>query len=259
MFKFIVSSTVVIFSIFVFTTYVYTDGIPFTSDYFIESLPQSVAEDLGKELRNEVLSQYDIDDYKTEKVNLFVKELNLHKKVKIYVIKSRQFNAFATPGKYIFIYSGVFDKLNSYEELASLLSHEYTHIEDNHGLRSVGRSFGYEIFTSVFFSNDLKEQIFNNSNKLINLEYSKAFEKEADLNAINLLQKENIDINGMLSLLKIMQKIEPKRISNNELSDHPNTIERIEYIEDEIEKTENNPVTNYTLETLFEEINNNGE
>lgn len=210
-------------------------------------------------MRNEVLSKYDIDDYKTDKVNLFVKELNFDKKVKIYVIKSRKFNAFATPGKYIFVYSGVFDKLNSYEELASLLSHEYTHIDENHGLRSVGRSFGYEIFTSVFFSNDLKEQIFDNSNMLINLEYSRTFEKEADLNAIKLLNKENIDVNGMLSLLKIMRKIKPKRISNSELSDHPNTIERIEYIEDTIEKTENNSVKNYELEALFEEIKNNSQ
>lgn len=94
---------------------------------------------------------------------------------------------------------------------------------------------------------------------LINLEYSRAFEKEADLNSINLMQKENIDANGMLSLLKIMREIEPKRLSNNELNDHPNTIERIEYIEELIEKIENNSVTNYELETLFEEIKNNSK
>lgn len=238
-------------------TYVYTDGIPVVSDYLIDSLPESVSTDLGKELRNEVLSKYDIDDYRTDQINLFTKELNFEKDVKVYVIKSRQFNAFATPGKYIFVYSGVFDRLNSYEELASLLSHEYTHIDKNHGLRSVGRSLGYEIFTSVFFSNDLKEQIFDNSNILINLEYSRAFEKEADLNAIKLLQKENIDVNGMLSLLKIMREIEPRRISNSVLSDHPNTIERIEYIEDEIENTNNNSTTKYELENIFEQIKNN--
>lgn len=238
-------------------TYVYTDGIPVVSDYLIDSLPESVSTDLGKELRNEVLSKYDIDDYRTDQINLFTKELNFEKDVKVYVIKSRQFNAFATPGKYIFVYSGVFDKLNSYEELASLLSHEYTHIDKNHGLRSVGRSFGYEIFTSVFFSDNLKEQIFDNSNMLINLEYSRAFEKEADLNTIKLLQKENIDLNGMLSLLKTMRKIEPRRISNSDLSDHPNTIERIEYIEDEIENTNNNSITNYELENIFEQIKNN--
>ena len=237
-------------------TYIYEDGIPVVSDYLVDSLPESISTDLGKELRNEVLSKYDIDDYKTDQTNRFTKELNFEKDVKVYVIKSRQFNAFATPGKYIFIYSGVFDKLNSYEELASLIAHEYTHIDKNHGLRSVGRSLGYEIFTSVFFSDNLKEEIFDNSNMLINLEYSRAFEKEADLNAIKLLKKENIDVNGMLSLLKIMREIEPRKISNSELIDHPNTIDRIEYIEDEIEITNNNPTTNYELKTIFEEIKN---
>ena len=71
-----------------------------------------------------------------------------------------------------------------------------------------------------------------------------------------ILKKENIDINAMLSLLKIMREIEPKRISNSKLSDHPNTIERIEYTEDAIEKYDNNSVTNYELEALFEEIKN---
>ncbi len=237
-------------------TYVYTDGIPIVSDYLIDSLPKSVSTELGKELRNEVLSKYDIDDYKTDQTNRFTEELNFHKDVKVYVIKSREFNAFATPGKYIFIYSGVFNKLNSYEELASLLSHEYTHIDKNHGLRTVSRIFGYEIFTSVFFSDNLKKQIFDNSNMLINLEYSRAFEKEADLNTIKLLQKENIDVNGMLSLLKIMREIEPRKISNSELSDHPNIIERIEYIEDKIEVTDNNAIINYELETIFKDIKN---
>jgi predicted Zn-dependent protease len=147
--------------------------------------------------------------------------------------------------------------LNSYEELASLLSHEYTHIDKNHGLRSVGRSLGYEIFTSVFFSDDLQQQIFDNSNMLINLEYSKEFEKEADLNTIELLNKENINPNGMLSLLKIMRKIEPKTSINDELSDHPNTIERIEYIEDKIDNIEYNSNKNTELENLFNEIKNN--
>ena len=53
-----------------------------------------------------------------------------------------------------------------------------------------------------------------------------------------------------------MREIEPRRISNSELSDHPNTIERIEYIEEEIEITNNNSTTNYELETIFEEIKN---
>lgn len=232
----------------------YTDGIPVVSDHLVEGLPESVSTDLGKELRNEVLSKYDIDDYRTEQINLFTKELNFEKDVKVYVIKSRQFNAFATPGKYVFVYSGVFNKLNNYEELASLLSHEYTHIDKKHGLRSVGRSLGYEIFTSIFFSDNLKEQIFDNSNMLINLEYSREFEKEADLNSIKLLQKENIDLNGMLSLLKIIREIEPRKISNSELSDHPNTIERIEYIEDEIGISNNNAITNYELENIFENL-----
>ncbi|MBL4745538.1 MAG: M48 family metallopeptidase [Flavobacteriaceae bacterium] len=209
---------------------------------------------MGKELRNDLLSKYDIDDYKTDKLNLFVKKINFDKKVKVYVIKSREFNAFATPGKYIFIYTGLLDKLHSYEQLASLLAHEYTHIDKNHGLRSVGRSFGYEIFTTVFLSNDLKKELFDNSNMLINLEYSRAFEKEADLNTLNLLQKEKIASNGMLSLLKLMRKVAPERILNSELSDHPNTIERIEYIEDAIEEMNYNAVPNIELETIFNAI-----
>ncbi len=258
-FKMFISIVIIIVSFLMITTYVYIDGIPSFSDYVIERLPENISLELGKELRNEVLTHYDMDDYKTDKANEFVKKLNLDKKIKIYVIKSHKFNAFALPEKYIFIYSEVFDKLNSYEEFAGLIAHEYTHIVKNHGLRSIGRSLGYELFTSVFFSKDLKKQIFDKSNMLITNKYSRAFEKEADLNAIEILHSKKIDVNGVLSLLKILRKIEPRRQLNDKFSDHPNTIERIEYVEEEIEKMDNNYIEHDDLKTLFREIKENSE
>jgi predicted Zn-dependent protease len=215
-------------------------------------LPNDVAIEIGKQVRDEIDNNYRIDDSRTEIINEFVKTLNFENKVKVFVIKSNEFNAFAVPGKYIFIYSKMLDKLESHAELAALLAHEYTHISKKHGLLSVGRQLGYEIFSAVF-SDDLREEIIDNSNMEIYLNYSKEFEKEADLNGLKLLKDKKIDPRGMLMLMKKIRKSE-RRHRNNTLSDHPSTLERIEYIEEEIEKNKYQPEKNKKLEEIFNQI-----
>ncbi len=254
MFKAVISIGIIASSFFLFTAFVYTDGIPFVSDMLINALPDEFSIEIGKKLRDEVLNKKRMDDNKTDQLNKFAREMGFPKKVKIYVIKSSEVNAFATPGKYIFVHTGLLDKLEDYTELAGLLSHEYVHIEKNHGLRSVGRSLGYEIFSHVFFSKDLKEQLFDKSNMLLNMEYSRQFEKEADLQGLAFLENKKIDPHGMLSLMKKLKKQERPGKQDKKLSTHPLTIDRIEYIEEEIETMDYVPENNRVLEGVFEGV-----
>jgi beta-barrel assembly-enhancing protease len=49
-----------------------------------------------------------------------------------YVIKDNQLNAFAGPGGYVFVYSGLINAMNQVDELASVISHEEGHVEARH-------------------------------------------------------------------------------------------------------------------------------
>lgn len=138
--------------------------------------------------------------------------------------------------------------------MAGLIAHEYVHIDKQHGLRSLGRSLGYDIFTAVFVNGDLSERVFKESNMLLNLEYSREFEKEADLEALSWLEKVKINPEGMVSLMKRMHMLSENSLQSPRLSTHPLTIDRIEYLEEAIEKNSYEFEENETLNNIFQNL-----
>lgn len=59
---------------------------------------------------------------------------------KFHVIKEFTYNAFAGPGGQIFINSGLFEALNSEEELAGIIAHEISHVACRHVSERIERS-----------------------------------------------------------------------------------------------------------------------
>lgn len=53
------------------------------------------------------------------------------------VIDNPNVNAFATPGGYVFITSGLLERMNSEAELAAALAHEIAHVEKYHHLNAI--------------------------------------------------------------------------------------------------------------------------
>ena len=59
---------------------------------------------------------------------------------KFHVIKESTYNAFAGPGGQIFINSGLFEALNSEEEIAGIIAHEISHVACRHVSERIERS-----------------------------------------------------------------------------------------------------------------------
>jgi len=59
---------------------------------------------------------------------------------RFFVLKADDYNAFATPAGYIFIYSGLMKDLDSEEELAGILGHEIAHVSCRHISQKIERS-----------------------------------------------------------------------------------------------------------------------
>lgn len=57
-----------------------------------------------------------------------------------YIAKDSQLNAFAGPGGYIFIYSGLINAMDQVDELASVISHEIGHVSVRHFSRQAEKS-----------------------------------------------------------------------------------------------------------------------
>jgi predicted Zn-dependent protease len=236
--------------------YFYIDGVPAVSNYVVEQIPTSVDKEVGRELRREILRSAPIDEEKTELLSAFYSELGFDSKTKVYVVKATEFNAFALPDNSIFVFDQVLKEVKSYPELAALLGHEYIHIKNRHGMKTLAHSLSRELLTAVLTGGDNSDKFISNSNKLLTLKNSRDFETEADKGGLDLLIQNRIDINGMTELFKRMEKLAEIKGKNVPayLNTHPDSEDRLETIEEEIKDKQNNYVHSDKLDDLFQQL-----
>jgi predicted Zn-dependent protease len=65
------------------------------------------------------------------------------------IIDSDDFNAFSTPGGYVLISRGLFERMRSEAELAGVLAHEIAHVDRKHHLEALQRSLRDQSLTEM--------------------------------------------------------------------------------------------------------------
>jgi Zn-dependent protease with chaperone function len=165
----------------------------------------------------------------------FFKEMNVSSAypVKIAVVNSEVLNAFALPGGRIVVYSGLLKKMDSYPELAALLSYEFTHVNNKHVTKSVFRRLGSKIFLRLLMGSvgSATDVIANQADDLRSLNYSRSLEREADKEGLQLLVERRIDPRGFTDLFKHLAENSTRYKVPVFLESHPAIDERIDYIE----------------------------
>lgn len=98
---------------------------------------------LGKELAlwQKLMSREEKDPKRVERVRRIFKKLAPQyntpgMKLRCHVLHDKTINAFAIPGGYIYVYSGIIDFLQSDDELAAVIAHELAHVERRHSLKN---------------------------------------------------------------------------------------------------------------------------
>ncbi|MFN3346025.1 MAG: M48 family metallopeptidase, partial [Chloroherpetonaceae bacterium] len=252
------------FLIFFFLTFLliwgsisfYINGIPVVTNYIVEQIPTSVDKEVGRDARREILTSSPIDEEKTQILTEFYSALGYDNTTKVYVVKGREFNAFALPDNSIFVFDQVLREVKSYPELAALLGHEYAHIKNRHGMKSLAHAVSRELLTAMLTGSDRSNTLISNSNKLLTLKNSRELENEADKGGLELLIQNRIDANGMAQMLKRIEKLGQKSGKNipTYLSTHPDIEDRIETIEEEIKRGKNDYIHREELERLFQQL-----
>jgi beta-barrel assembly-enhancing protease len=100
-------------------------------------------------------------------------------------------NAFATPGGFVYVYTGLLKYLDSEAALAGVLGHEIAHAERRHATQRMTEMYGFQILTQlVLGSNPSKvgEIVANLFTGLTILANSRANEDESDQFSIKYLQ-----------------------------------------------------------------------
>ncbi|MFH1479227.1 MAG: M48 family metallopeptidase [Candidatus Omnitrophota bacterium] len=204
------------------------------------SMGRSIAESLEK--NPEV--KLDPDPLMTERVNNIghrLAEVSDRKEVSytFRVIDDKDVNAFALPGGYLYVFSGLVEKVDSDDELAGVLAHEMAHVVARHSIKRLQGGLGYTILQILMVASGAPGNEVRNVNSAfgqLTMSYSREDEALADRIAVKYLKKAGYDPMAMISFLKKLQEVNmeaPIRPYSSYRS-HPNTSNRIRMLKENL-------------------------
>ena len=210
------------------------------------SLEDEIA--LGRQLAGEVERQAKIvdDPAIAEYVNRIGQNLarnsDVNVPVTVKVIDDPQVNAFALPGGFVFVHTGLLLKADNEAEVAGVLAHELAHVAARHGTRqaSRGQIANLASIPLVFmggWGGYAARQAAGLAVPLTFLKYSRNFEREADLLGLQYLYKAGYDPAAMVDFfekLEAMEKEKPGTMAELFRS-HPITSERVKHTQKNIQ------------------------
>lgn len=167
-----------------------------------------------------------------------------------FALRDASLNAFAMPGGYIGVHSGLISATRSESELASVLAHEISHVTQHHLARQISaQSQGHlpmllALAVAILASRsnaDLTQGALMAGQAAAiqnQLNYSRDFEREADRLGLQLLNGAGFDVRGMADFFERLQKY--SRLyeggAPGYLRTHPLTSERIADIANRIQE-----------------------
>jgi beta-barrel assembly-enhancing protease len=218
---------------------------------------------MGRQLKEAMLKQSDIigetmDSAGTIRLQQFARQLRLSSQypIEVTLLKSKTINAYALPGGQIVVYSGIVEKMKAPEELAALLAHEATHINERHSLRSLLRSTANGILISVVFgdASGISGAAISGAETLHGLQYSRSLEAEADRKGMDLMVANGVDVRGMKGLMQTLRQEEELPNELSFISSHPLTGERIKAAEKYSNEHSQGKQYKQDLQPLFDSV-----
>ncbi len=202
------------------------------------SLEKEIA--IGKQLAQEVERQAKIvdDPVIAEYVNRVGQNLVRNSDAKvpftIKVLDSEEVNAFALPGGFFFVNSGLILKADNEAELAGVMAHEIGHVAARHGTKQATRGEIINIATIplIFMGGWTGYAIRQGAGLAIPmgfLTFSRAFESEADMLGLEYMYKTGYDPTCFVDFFEKIQTLEKKKpgTMSKVFSTHPMTDDRI--------------------------------
>lgn len=151
----------------------------------------------------------------------------------VYILDDNTLNAFATPGGYMYVYTGLINYLESADALAGVIGHEMAHADLRHTVRNLQRIYGVNLLLSIALGNDasaLEEVAAQIAGSLAGLQFSREFETEADARSVEYLAATVYACNGAAYFFEKMNEEGDSAQPPEFLSTHPNPDNRIEDI-----------------------------
>jgi beta-barrel assembly-enhancing protease len=164
-----------------------------------------------------------------------------HQDFEFFLVRDNTINAFAMPGGFVGVHTGLLLAAQTESELAGVLAHEVAHVTQHHLARMLGKQEQMSIPTlaavvlgllAARSRPDVSQAVIAGvgaAGAQTQLNYTRDFEREADRIGFQYLQRAGFDVSGMGTFFERMQKA-TRLYENNApayLRTHPLTVERI--------------------------------
>jgi predicted Zn-dependent protease len=216
---------------------------------------------LGQEMAQEVEKQSRIfgDPVVTEYVNRLGQNLvrNSDSKMpfRIKVIDSDEVNAFALPGGFMFVNTGLLLRAEDEAELAGVMAHEVAHVAARHGTKQATRGtiINYATLPLVFLGGwagvALREAAAL-ALPLGVLHFSRTMEQQADHLGLQYMYRAGYDPNAFVDFFERIESLEKKKPGtiSRLFATHPITGSRITHAQRQIQ-SELKPLDQYVVDT----------
>ena len=215
---------------------------------------------LGKSMAQEVERQAKVieDPQIAEYVNRLGQNLVRNSDAKvpftIKVLDTDDVNAFALPGGFFFVNSGLILQASSEAELAGVMAHEIAHVAARHGTRQASRGelAEYGTLPLIFAGGWTGYAIYQAAGVAIPigfLRFSRGFESEADMLGLQYLYKSGYDPLAFVDFFEKIETMEKKKPGTLDkvFSTHPMTEDRIKAAQENIQSLAPRP--EYVLDT----------
>ena len=166
---------------------------------------------IGKQTHEQVLSQYPL--YDNASIQQYVSSLGQELvrnsdsrdiPFNFQVVVSDQINAFATPGGFVYVTTGLLQAAENRAQLASVMAHEIAHINEKHGIKGlkqavaakgIANTVGLETSTLAPIAYQLA----------VDLPKSRSFEYEADSSGLKILEQAGYPAEAFANFLVKLQ------------------------------------------------------
>ena len=195
---------------------------------------------LGKQMAQEVERQAKIvdDPIIAEYVNRIGQNLVRNSDAKvpftIKVIDAEEINAFALPGGFFFVNTGILLNADNEAEMAGVMAHEIAHVAARHGTRQATRGdiVNYGSIPLIFLGGWTGYAIRQGMGLAIPmgfLSFSRGFEAEADKFGLEYMYKAGYDPTSFVDFFEKVQSQEKRKpgTMSKVFSSHPPTDDRI--------------------------------
>ena len=220
-------------------------GLWFGSDLLVElavdRIPVEWEQKLGESAYRDFLTHQDVknDGPAVEAIHEMIHRLtgpipDNPYTFEVTVVKSDVVNAFALPGGYIVVFTGLMKKAENAEEVAGVLAHELNHVLQRHGLERIAKQLGFVAVVSIVMGNPpglggVMKQL---GVELMTLKFGRAQETEADLTGLQLLHRAKINPEGMITFFQRLAEKDEGRVEW--LSTHPMSSARADRLKSQL-------------------------